>query len=104
MNRIVLGLVSLVSALGLVVSSPVATLSQAVGLGTINHVIVIYQENWSVDGLYGRFPGANGIANARATVRRVDTTGRPRHHTAAADGHHQEAAGRLIVGHLTEGG
>ena len=26
----------------------------------INHVIVIYQENWSFDGLYGEFPGANG--------------------------------------------
>ena len=32
----------------------------------INHVIVIYQENWSFDGLYGSFPGANGLANAGA--------------------------------------
>ena len=23
----------------------------------INHVIVIYQENWSFDSLYGQFPG-----------------------------------------------
>src|SRR5215467_10802635 len=33
-------------------------------LGQINHFIVIYQENWSFDSLYGFFPGANGIANA----------------------------------------
>jgi acid phosphatase len=28
----------------------------------IQHVVVIYQENWSFDGLYGSFPGANGLA------------------------------------------
>src|SRR5215469_3311957 len=33
-------------------------------LGDIQNVIVIYQENWSFDSLYGSFPGANGIANA----------------------------------------
>jgi phospholipase C len=30
----------------------------------IDHIVVIYQENWSFDSLYGFFPGANGIANA----------------------------------------
>jgi phospholipase C len=30
----------------------------------INHVVVVYQENWSFDSLYGFFPGANGIPNA----------------------------------------
>jgi acid phosphatase len=34
-------------------------------LTDIDHIIVIYQENWSFDGLYGNFPGANGIVNAR---------------------------------------
>jgi phospholipase C len=33
-------------------------------LNQINHFIVIYQENWSFDSLYGFFPGANGIGNA----------------------------------------
>ncbi len=42
----------------------------------INHVIVIYQENWSFDGLYGKFPGANGIANAGAAALQVDREGR----------------------------
>src|SRR6267378_2483003 len=26
----------------------------------LRHIIVIYQENWSFDSLYGQFPGANG--------------------------------------------
>jgi len=36
-------------------------------LHDIDHLIVIYQENWSFDGLYGSFPGANGVANASPT-------------------------------------
>jgi len=43
----------------------------------INHLIVIVQENWSFDGLYGFFPGANGIANAGATINQVDKNGQP---------------------------
>ena len=46
------------------------------GLNKINHVIVIYQENWSFDSLYGYFPGANGIANAGKTINQVDKTGK----------------------------
>jgi phospholipase C len=34
---------------------------------SIDHIVVVYQENWSFDALYGSFPGANGIANASAT-------------------------------------
>ncbi len=37
-------------------------------LSHIDHFIVIYQENWSFDALYGNFPGANGIANANGTA------------------------------------
>src|SRR4051794_1849633 len=43
----------------------------------INHFIVIYQENWGFDSLYGRFPGANGIANAGDTIKQVDKDGKP---------------------------
>jgi len=46
-------------------------------LQNINHVVVIYQENWSFDGLYGKFPGANGLANDSATVTQVDKNGTP---------------------------
>ncbi|MBK0392384.1 acid phosphatase [Ramlibacter algicola] len=34
-------------------------------LHKINHVVVIYAENHSFDNMYGLFPGANGIANAK---------------------------------------
>jgi phospholipase C len=48
-------------------------------LAQINHFVVIYQENWSFDALYGSFPGANGIANASPTsLAQIDRlTGKP---------------------------
>jgi phospholipase C len=46
------------------------------GLQQIHHFVVIYQENWSFDALYGSFPGANGIANASATsLSQIDRLG-----------------------------
>src|SRR5258708_16540389 len=33
----------------------------------IKHIVVIYQENWSFDSLYGLFPGANGLAQSSPT-------------------------------------
>src|SRR5215467_1306789 len=44
-------------------------------ISKINHIIVIYQENWSFDSLYGKFPGANGLANANSTIPQVDKNG-----------------------------
>lgn len=38
----------------------------------IKNVVVIYQENWSFDALYGSFPGANGLANAAAAIPQID--------------------------------
>src|SRR5215472_10328175 len=45
----------------------------------IKNVIVIYQENWSFDALYGLFPNANGLANASQTsLTQIDRlTGQP---------------------------
>ncbi len=45
----------------------------------IDHFIVVYQENWSFDALYGSFPGANGIASASpASLNQLDRiTGNP---------------------------
>ena len=43
----------------------------------INHIIVVYQENWSFDSLYGKFPGANGLSNASSTIPQVDKAGAP---------------------------
>src|SRR5438094_6139071 len=52
-------------------------LGQPSGLEKIRHVIVIYQENWSFDGLYGKFPGADGIANAGERIRQMKKDGTP---------------------------
>jgi acid phosphatase len=35
-------------------------------LSQIKHIVVIYQENWSFDSLYGLFPGANGLVQSSA--------------------------------------
>ncbi len=43
----------------------------------VNHIVVIYQENWSFDSLYGHFPGANGIDQAsEASLNQVDRDGK----------------------------
>jgi acid phosphatase len=47
----------------------------ATKLDGINHLVVIYQENWSFDSLYGKFPGANGLARAGDSARQVDKSG-----------------------------
>ncbi len=33
-------------------------------VSSIDHIVVVYQENWTFDGLYGSFPNANGVTNA----------------------------------------
>ena len=69
--KLAIGLAALL-ACGAVAGAPLP------GLEKIEHVIVIYAENRSFDNLYGLFPGANGIANARPenTVQ-VDHDGKP---------------------------
>jgi phospholipase C len=75
--RVARTLLVLCLMVGLAATAPTGTQGQAAGLGKINHIIVIYQENWSFDSLYGKFPGANGLSYAGATVRQVDKTGTP---------------------------
>jgi phospholipase C len=41
-------------------------------LRDIKHIIIIYQENWSFDALYGQFPGADGYANSFDTLPQFD--------------------------------
>ncbi len=38
----------------------------------LRHIIVIYQENWSFDSLYGQFPGANGLQHGFDTLSQYD--------------------------------
>jgi len=77
MMRQVRGLLILPILLAMVVMAVPLPVGAAGSLQNINHVVVIYQENWSFDGLYGKFPGTNGSANAGATVTQVDKNGTP---------------------------
>jgi phospholipase C len=44
----------------------------------IKHIVVIYQENWSFDSLYGLFPGANGIGqSSAASLNQTDRFDKP---------------------------
>jgi len=43
----------------------------------LKHIIVIYQENWSFDSLYGQFPGASGYALSFDTLPQYDRTASP---------------------------
>src|SRR5947207_12055760 len=48
------------------------------GLGSIDHIVVIYEENHSFDNLYGGWEGVNGRANADAAhTTQVDQAGVP---------------------------
>ena len=51
--------------------------SPSPGIERIGHVVVIYLENRSFDGLYGHFPGANGLAEAAAAAPQLDKAGNP---------------------------
>ena len=55
-------------------------------LDQIDHFVVIYQENWSFDALYGSSPGVNGLANASTTsLTQIDRrTGQPSAHRPAS--------------------
>src|SRR6202030_236841 len=46
-------------------------------LRNIKHIVVIYQENWSFDSLYGLFPGADVLANGFGQLAQVDVTASP---------------------------
>src|SRR5206468_7676269 len=69
---------------GLVAALATGTLPQQAGTataqtasGTINHLVVIYQEYHSFDNYFGTFPGADGIATAGRTATQVDRQGQP---------------------------
>jgi phospholipase C len=47
------------------------------GVQKLDHIVVLYLENRSFDNLFGRFPGADGIADAAATATQVDAAGKP---------------------------
>jgi phospholipase C len=46
-------------------------------IGKVGHLVVIVLENWSLDSLYGEFPGAEGLSSPSAAIPQVDATGAP---------------------------
>jgi acid phosphatase len=52
-------------------------MAASTGLDQIDHIVVIYLENHSFDNLYGRFPGAEGLAKAGAAALQRDKDGKP---------------------------
>jgi transposase len=41
-------------------------------LTKIGHIVVIFEENRSFDNFFGKFPGANGLANANEAAIQID--------------------------------
>lgn len=69
---------ALLFALIVAVTACASTQRRPASLAGIEHVVVIYQENWSFDALFGKSPGANGIAAASpASIAQTDKEGRP---------------------------
>jgi len=77
-------------------------------LSSIKHIIVIYQENWSFDSLYGQFPGADGYANCFDTLPQLDVKAAPAYssliyktpsplNNGAIDGQFPSFAGNLTL-------
>ena len=50
--------------------------TQATNLQNLEHIVVIYLENRSFDNLFGLFPNANGLINAKNAPLQVDEFGR----------------------------
>src|SRR5215469_11646767 len=47
-------------------------------LSKVQHIVVIYQENWSFDSLYGLFPGADGLGQSSpASLNQTDRFDKP---------------------------
>src|SRR4029077_3402029 len=66
-------------AFGTVVATTSVSLADddLINLKSIKHIIVIYQENWSFDSLYGQFPGEDGYANSFAKPPHADVKAPP---------------------------
>src|SRR5213075_3175836 len=59
-------------------SAPPAQGGNEAAVQRIGHVVVIFAENHSFDNLYGLFPGADGIANAKPEqATQIDHDGTP---------------------------
>jgi len=70
-------ILTLVGALLLAALTPRAASAQEQGIDKINHVIILYLENRTVDNLYSLMPGVNGVNSPGGAVIQVDKDGAP---------------------------
>lgn len=70
-------LVAIFLLLFLLAPSAAPTRAQTRGIEKINHVVIIFMENWTFDAHYGLFPGANGLNSPNAKITQVDRDGKP---------------------------
>lgn len=66
-----------VLSLLLLLAPPPRAYAQTNKFEKINHVIILYLENHTVDNLYSGLPGVNGINSPGAAVPQVDRDGKP---------------------------
>jgi phospholipase C len=79
----VIAVAMVVGPAGLTIASSTGDKSdQDRGFQRLRHIIVIYQENWSFDSLYGQFPGASGYAYGFDTLPQLDVKASPPYSSA----------------------
>lgn len=69
-------LVALLLTLPLVGAPLPLARAQTRGIDKINHVVILFMENWTFDAHYGQFPGANGLNAPGAVIPQVDKQGK----------------------------
>ena len=77
MTSRILTALALISALLLTSFGPRVASAQERGIDKINHVIILYLENHTVDNLYSLLPGVNGVNSPGGAVIQVDRDGKP---------------------------
>jgi len=65
------------TAIAAILVAPAAQAAPPDGLDKINHIVVVYLENRSFDNMFGRFPGADGLEQAKSAAVQVDKDGKP---------------------------
>ena len=64
-----------ITLLGLLMPLLASGADENEGQKKIQNIVIIFQENWSFDGLYGKFPGANGVDSPGISFAQVDKKG-----------------------------
>ncbi len=73
----ILTVLALASVVLFAIVSPSPADAQPRGIDKINHVIIFYLENRTVDNLYSLMPGVNGVKSPGGAITQVDRDGKP---------------------------